>query len=45
MTRTLYMLLVIGLIGGSAWSAAGDTSQRQKLGAGMGVIIIAALQR
>jgi hypothetical protein len=45
MIRTIYSLLIVGLIGGTAWAAGGMDGDRAKLGPGMGIVIIAALQR
>jgi hypothetical protein len=45
MFRTLYALVMIALIGGTAWAATGIQTEGKKLGAGAGIVILAALQR
>jgi hypothetical protein len=46
MWRTFYTLAVLALIGGSAWAATGlERSDRTDFGSGVGIVLLAALQR
>jgi hypothetical protein len=45
MFRMLYTLTVVGLIGGTAWSAAGLQDVRAGVDGGVGIVLLAALQR
>ena len=46
MFRTLYALLMVALISGTAWAATGyDADPRQGNSGGVGFVLIAALQR
>ena len=45
MIRLIYTTTLIGLIGSTAWAAAGLQGERHKVGAGAGLVLIAALQR
>ena len=41
----LYALTVVALIGSTAWAAAGIRSERQHSAGGVGIVLLAALQR
>jgi len=43
--RTLYALSVVMLVSGTAWSAGGMQSQRLGVDGGVGIVLLAALQR
>ena len=45
MFRILYVLAMAGLIGGVTWAAGGGDTQPRESAPGMGLVIIAALQR
>ena len=45
MIRILYALTVVALIGGTAWAATGIKGERQHSPAGVGIVLLAALQR
>jgi hypothetical protein len=46
MLRILYTLLMVGLIGGTAWAASGYEPDNKKAGSGaVGFVILTALQR
>lgn len=45
MLRILYVLAMIALVGGTAWAAAGVRSERQHSAGGVGIVLLAALQR
>ena len=45
MLRTLYALSVVMLVSGTAWSAGGMQSQRLGVDGGVGIVLLAALQR
>ncbi len=45
MIRTLYALSVVTLIAGTAWTAAGATTNPPQSQAGLGLVILTALQR
>jgi hypothetical protein len=46
MWRTLYTLAILALIGGSAWAATGlKHNDRPGFGSGVGIVLLAALQR
>lgn len=45
MIRTLYTLCLVTLIGSTAWAANGMQSERPEGGRGVGIVILAALQR
>jgi len=44
-TRSLYALAVVALIGSTGWAAGGMKSERQHSSAGVGIVLLAALQR
>ena len=44
-SRTLYALAVVGLIGSTAWAASGIKSERQHSAGRVGIVLLAALQR
>lgn len=41
----LYALAVIGLIGSTCWAAGGIKGERQHSAGGVGIVLLAALQR
>lgn len=43
--RTLYALSVVALVSGTAWSATGMQGQRLAVDGGVGLVLLAALQR
>lgn len=45
MIRTLYAICLVGLIGSTAWAAAGLKSERPEAGRAVGIVLLAALQR
>lgn len=45
MIRTLYALSVVALVSGTAWSATGLQAQRMGVDGGVGIVLLAALQR
>ena len=45
MTRILYALCLVSLIGSTAWAATGLQSGRHESSAKVGIVILAALQR
>jgi hypothetical protein len=42
---SLYALAVVALIGSTGWAAGGMKSERQYSAAGVGIVLLAALQR
>ena len=45
MIRTLYTICLVGLIGSTTWAASGLKSERHEAGRGVGIVLLAALQR
>jgi hypothetical protein len=45
MLRTLYLVSVVTLLAGTAWTAAGAETGGARGSAGLGLVILAALQR
>lgn len=45
MLRTLYALSVVTLVAGTAWAASGAPSAAPKSQAGLGLVLLTALQR
>jgi hypothetical protein len=45
MFRTLYALSVVSLLAGTAWAAAGVPSNTAHAQAGLGLVLLTALQR
>jgi hypothetical protein len=45
MIRTLYAACIVSLLAGTAWTAAGAQSTMAAPQAGLGLVILAALQR
>ena len=45
MFRILYTLSVVMLVSGTAWSAGGMQNQRPGADGGVGIVLLAALQR
>jgi hypothetical protein len=43
--RILYTLSIIMLVSGTAWSAGGMQNQRLGVDGGVGIVLLAALQR
>lgn len=44
-SQSLYALTVIALIGSTGWMAGGLKSERQYSATGVGIVLLAALQR
>ena len=45
MIRILYALCLVALIGGTGWAATGIKGERQHSQGGVGIVLLAALQR
>jgi hypothetical protein len=43
--NALYALAVVALIGSTAWAAGGMKGERQQSAGGVGIVLLAALQR
>jgi hypothetical protein len=45
LSRTAYALTVVALLGGTGWTATGIKSDRLHSQGGLGIVLLAALQR